>query len=461
MKRETGSNPFWDPSLPLSVRTFQQVPNHWKNFQPRIGFAWNPGHKSLVVRGGYAINYDPAFYNIFVNAATAAPVVNSGAIFCGGGYQCLPSGGTSGDLVRAQNLAALPRGGDPRFDVESPLSPNFRNPYTQTYALGLEYGFGKGAVAEVRYVGNHASALFQALDGNPTLEPLATDFPKFISPASLCQDVNAPGYLTRDCNQGAIQAETSNTAFSIYNSLQTSLTTRAYHGLTGTIQYTYSRTTDNASEILPTGAGGATLEFSQNPLDTNVGERGVSGTSYTNAASFGFVYQFPSFTQRKDLLSRVANGYSLNTLYGYNTGQPFTPFQGIPRSGSYCDSFFNAFVLGVDSCRPILVDPSKPNSPSSYVTNNIPRADALGNPFPGVGRNTLRGQSYDNLDASIFKTTAISERVGLQLQLNVFNVFNRQFLGTPGAFIGSSSFLTTDFNQGTNRSVQLAGKIIF
>jgi len=461
VNRETGPNPFWDTSLPLSVRTFQHVPNNWKNYQPRIGFAWNPSHGRLVVRGGYAINFDPAFYNIYLNAAIAAPVANAGAIFCTAAYQCLPPNGTTGATVRAQNLGALPLHGDPRFDVESPLSPKFNNPYAQTYSLGIQYGIGNTVVVEVRYVGNHTAKLYQALDGNPTLQPLASAFPSVISPAALCQDPTAPGYNTQNCNQGALEAEVANTAFSIYNSLQTNVTTRAFHGLTGIFQYTYSRTIDNTSEILPTGAGGNTLEFAQNPLNTNVAERGVSGISYPNVTAFGFVYQIPNFRHTQDLVSKLTNGYSFNAVYGYNSGQPFTPYQGLQSSGTYCDDNFNQFVLGVTSCRPVLVNPKAPNSPDSYVFNNVPVADALGNPFPGVGRNTLRGQSYNNLDASIFKTTRLTERINMQLQLNVFNSLNRQYLGTPGAFLGASSFLTTAFNQGSNRSVQLGGKIIF
>jgi len=464
--RETGPNPFWDPSLPLSVRTFPKVQNNWKNFQPRVGFAWNPAHSHLVVRGGYAINFDPAFYNIFLNIAIEAPVANAGGVFCGGGYQCLPASGTTGATVRAQNLAAIPTGGDPRGNIfspriEAPIPTHFRNPYTQTYSLGVQYGIGSAAVVEVRYVGNHTAQLYQALDGNPTLEPLASAFPTYVSPGSLCQDVNAPGYLTRDCNQGALQAAVGNTAFSIYNSLQTNVTTRNFHGFTGTVQYTYSRTIDNASEILPTGAGGNTLEFAQNPLNTNEAERGVSGISYPHVVAFGFVYQVPRVVQSNGLLARLANGYSINTIYGYNSGQPFTPFEGLPADGSYCDDYFNAFVLGVTSCRPILTNPSAKNSPESWDFNTIPNANARNNPYPGVGRNTLRGQSWNNLDASIFKTTPITERVSLQLQLNVFNSLNRQYYGTPGAFLGASDFLTTAFNQGSNRSVQLGGKIIF
>ena len=475
--RQTGSNPLWDPSLPLSVTTFQKVPNRWKNYQPRIGFAWNPNHSRLVVRGGYAINFDPDFLQHLLNSGTFAPVSIAGGISCGGGYQCLPATGTTGATVRAQNLAALPIGGDPRFDVEGPLLPNFRNPYTQTYSLGVQYGIGNTAVVEVRYVGNHTAALFQALDGNPTLEPLASAFPSYVSPSSLCQDPNAPGFQTLNCNEGAIQAAVGNTAFSNYNSLQTNVTTRDFHGLTGTLQYTFSRTIDNTSEILPTGAGGNTLEFAQNPLNTDVAERGVSGISYPNVVAFGFVYEAPRFIQGKGFLARVANGYSINTVYGYNSGQPFTPFQGLQPNpadpntavgGTYCDDNFNQSVLGVTSCRPILTNPQAPNSPSSWGLNTVTAANALNNPFPGVGRNTLRGQTFNNLDSSVFKTTAITERIKVQLQFNVFNTFNRQFLGTPGAFLGATNFLTTAFNSGlsgtavgTNRYVQLGGKIIF
>ena len=146
-----------------------------------------------------------------------------------------------------------------------------------------------------------------------------------------------------------------NTAFSIYNSLQTNVTTRNFHGFTGTVQYTYSRTIDNTSEIYPTGAGGNTLEYAQNPLNTNTAERGVSGISYPNVFAFGFVYQVPQLVHDNGFLGKLANGFSINTIYGYNSGQPFTPFQGLqpnptnPQTavgGTYCDDYFNQFVLG-------------------------------------------------------------------------------------------------------------------
>ena len=452
--------------MPLTVRVFPKIANDWKNFEPRVGFAWHPGGKGLVVRGGYAINFDAGFYNIANNAAIEAPVANAGGISCGGGYQCLPANGTTGALVRAQNLAALPTGGDPRFDIEAPVPTNLRNPYVQTYSLGIEYQLGRSAVLEARYVGNHTAKLYQALDGNPTLQQLAQDFPSYIPPSALCQDSSAPGFGTRDCNQGAVLAEVANTAFSVYNGLQTNITTHDFHGLTGTLEYTYSRTIDNTSEVLPTGAGGNTLEFSQNPLNTNTAERGVSGISYPQVASFGFVYKFPVGERGHGLTRRMLEGYSLNALYGYDSGQPFTPYQGL--SNAYCDTLFNEFVLGVDSCRPVLTNPAAPNSPSSYVVNTTTLARSMGNPFPGVGRNTLRGQSWNSMDASVFKTTQLNEHIRLELQFSAFNVFNRQYLGTPLASIALSNpsapvnpFLSLAYNTGSIRNAQLGARFIF
>src|SRR5581483_8933989 len=51
----------------------------YTSFEPRVGLAWNPDFdKKLVIRAGYAINANPAFYNMFVLVADGAPVTNLG-----------------------------------------------------------------------------------------------------------------------------------------------------------------------------------------------------------------------------------------------------------------------------------------------------------------------------------------------------------------------------------------------
>ncbi len=81
-REENAATAFWDQSLPLSVRTFPYTQPDYHNIQPRVGFAYNPdfGARKVVIRGGFAINFDPAFYNIFLNSATAAPVINLGTV---------------------------------------------------------------------------------------------------------------------------------------------------------------------------------------------------------------------------------------------------------------------------------------------------------------------------------------------------------------------------------------------
>src|SRR6478752_5197540 len=82
-KRE--SNPataFWNPALPLSVRTLPTIPAPKNSFGPSVGFVYSPqwggfmtGHGKTTFRGGYRMLYDPPFYNIYLIVATSAPEV--------------------------------------------------------------------------------------------------------------------------------------------------------------------------------------------------------------------------------------------------------------------------------------------------------------------------------------------------------------------------------------------------
>lgn len=520
--QQTGPNPFWNTSLPLSATTFPKVDRQWKNIEPRIGFDWNPSAYGgrFVVRGGYAINYDPVFYNPFLNSYDAAPVTNNAVFGCNG--PCLPAGGAfTGAAVRAANLRFLPTGSDPRTQNLSTFPTNFRNPRAQTYYLGFQYQVSKAAVFSTEYVGVHGTQNFQQTDGNPFLLPVAQAFPNVVSPSSLCQNPAATGYGRLNCNYANVSTLT-NGAWLIYNGLQSSLTTQDLHGLTATIAYTYSQALDNASEIYATGSAGVANEYPQNPLNPNLGERGQSATSYPNVASVSLTYNIPGILQGSRWMGRLFGGYSLNTIWLYNSGQPYNPLQPLTLpSGdtSYCDGVFNTSFPGADTCRMILsnpraplntvayltVDPANPNvGPSYYVygttgqtsasgapipgtpispsdahwiVNNQLEANAIGNPYGGSGRNILRGQPYDNVDASIFKTTKIRENLSLQLQLNVYNALNHDFLGTPNINLSAfnaanpiNPFLSLAYNTtgipnlsnvSGNRLVQIGGKIVF
>jgi hypothetical protein len=526
--RETNpATAFWDQSLPLAFRTVPSVPQFYKNFQPRLGFAWNPEfNRNMVVSGGYAINTDPQFTNPFQNSFQLAPSANAGTVNC----PCQPASGSfTTPAVRAVVLPSLPRGGNPRFRDYDYVSPNFRYPYTQTYTLGVQYQLGSSIVGSLRYVGSHSIDNFQSIDANPYLLPVAQAFPNTVSPSSLCQGdpTMIPGVGRPDCNFSN-EALVNNGAWLIYNGLQANLTTRSFHRVTTTISYTFSRALDNASEIYPTGTGGNTAAYSQNPLDTNLGERGVSGNSYPNALGLSYVYEFPTFAKGNGFLPKIMNGYQLNGIYRYNSGQPFQPYQPLSLANqfgpdsSFCDLTFqnSAVGFGNDVCRLVLSNKKAPlntiaylnpyggpnsNTPvyidynsdfvdsngvyhsgtpvdpksSHWIINNQAYALSVGNPYPGSGRNILRAQPFNNLDASIYKNTKLSERVSMQLQFTAYNALNHAFRSSQGdgsadgsftSFVGAYNtqftgqpqpFLSQAYGVSNIRFILLGGKIIF
>ena len=520
--QQTGPNPFWDTTLPLSATTFPYTNPSYRNVEPRVGFAYNPSRWSkMVVHGGFAINADPAFYNIFLNAAQSAPLVNQNTFTCDGTtVSCVPTGGLTTPTVQAADVQFLPTGADPRVDPQYLLPKTFKNPLTETYTFGVQYQVAPSAVWDVRYVGAHTFGQFQALNANPDILDVQSAFPNYGAGISLCTDPTALGFGRPDCDF-ELGTLTGNTAFQIYNALQSTLTFRQFRNtVTGTVSYTYSRAISNTSEIFSSGtSGGATggnsSPYSMDPLNTNLGERGVDGNSYPQVVGLQLTFTEPWFSKQQGFMGRALGGWFLNTFYQYSGGQPFTPSQArvvtspaitIPDptqadlvTASFCDFDFAANFGR--QCRPILDNPAAPlqsvginvgsgvyedygtgavsgRDSFHWLWNNKAEAIALGNPFPGVGRNTLRGDSWNNLDASVGKSFKMTERVSFQLSLNVFDVLNRAYYGSPNANVehAGADFLTYDFTgyqsdsaagQGAyyagfgNRNIQIGGKVIF
>ena len=102
----------------------------------------------------------------------------------------------------------------------------------------------------------------------------------------------------------------------------------------------------------------------------------------------------------------------------------------------------------------------------------------MNNPYPGVGRNTLRGQNFSDLDLNLYKTIKVTEHLSTQLYFSAFNSLNQMFRSPPAASLtdystsGFNSFLSNaESGSGTvasatgltagNRFVIIGGKIIF
>ncbi len=513
--QQTGSSPYWNTGLPLDRTTIHHVPEDLNNFGPVVGFAWNARSKT-VVRGGFRIAYDPAYYNILLNIANSAPVVNSTTLTASPTVIVpgLPSGGDfTGVGTRPAFAGVLPVGDDPGKRSQSLVTDNLHNSYSEQWNFGVQYELNPKSALEVRYLGNHSVGLYQNLNGNIALTPLINNGWSSVIPTGLtpCTTANAPGAALGyvDCNRTNVNLR-SNTGGSNYNGLQTKWDVRSFNGLTSTLTYTWAHAIDNASDIYGSTSSryGGLLNYPQNPFDNGWGERGNSNFDYRHTVGIQMIYEVPLFKDQKGILGKVLGGWQANTIYRYATGQPWTPIQS--RGTTYgngstqfdaCDPS-NTFSAATSACRPILSNPNAPFNSVGYITainngvptvvnmvgatptlvqnvhwlvNNPLAAKYFGSPYLGIGRNTLKGQPTHALNFAMQKNFKITERIGFQFNATAFNLLNHMFLGVPGVNIMnvSTSFANYAYNTsgGSNasatenglgrRRLQFGGKITF
>jgi carboxypeptidase family protein len=530
--QQTGSSPYWNPSLPLSVTTFPSIPAPKASFGPNVGFAWTPegsgwllGKGKTTIRGGYRYAYDPPFYNIYLNIASAAPNVLAQTISTNPPGLILDP---FGPAVRSALGSYLVFGvKDPRSFNQTTVAPDFGPQKTSRWSFGIQREIVPAAVVEVRYVGNHATNLFQSINGNPYIAGIAADFPNLlpsgVTPCSSANAVVASAVGRVNCNLGVVR-ERTNSAYSDYNGVETEIrTNNLWKQLTMRASYTFSKTTDNADEIYATNAAGSAIAFSQNPLDYTKGEHGISGLNFPHRFTILAAEQLPFYRGQHGLIGHVLGGWALGAAYVISSGQPYTAVQYALNYGSgYQDVAFNrAFAGNYDGgARPFLATPSAPMTqvgiyaadacnnfattglepycniapdtllsmngfnqaanlatynPSAISKNSVrfiangPEADSIfGTPFGNVARNTLRTNRTNNVNLTVFKTINFWERTKLEFHLTAINAFNHPqfttvdpFLDDAGSYSEFTGFAVPTVQNGGSRSIRIGLTIRF
>ncbi len=404
------------------------------NFSPRIGLAWDAtGKGKTVVRAGWGLFYD-AFSQDFFAGQLPFNTFNPGPAYNPVG----PS-----PILFSYSTVPQIQPGVPIFtdfldsDVFA-VDRRARTPYVQNFNLNLQQELLKNVVFQIGYVGSHGTKLFRYRDINQPVNPAVSSARPFD---------NGPFAPSGGTFFYVNHLET--TSNSNYNALQTSLTLREHHGLTSMINYTWSHSIDNASDAQDYVANATQPDNSHRPDQ----ERASSNFDVRHRFVAALTYDVPTLSKE---FPKLGDGWQVNAILTLRTGSPFhvNLFDDYNGTGEYFprpdivgdpfagtnspDNFLNLSAFKV----PCTLDPAGDGSAASCVAGT--------QHFGSLGRNSLVGPGYANLDLSLFKTTPLGEQVRLQLRAEVFNVLNHPNFSSPllPGFSADASFNGIDPGSG-------------
>lgn len=440
---------------------FTPVPKRDKNnFQPRLGFNWNPrteggvfnfltGGDKLVLRGGYSRTNDYSFTNMASNIQSAFPFVAAVALVA----TPQPGGaaGVSDAFVRLPQVQGA-TGLNPNQLQRTVVSDDFRSPYYDNFSLEVQRELTPDLVLRVGYVGTKGNSLFQTIDGNPIRPDAIINGPDLncvATPANTCRVNPALTFFRLRAN----------TAQSIYHSMQVSMDKRLSRGFSAGLHYTWSAFIDNATEIFNSSNG--EIAVSQNSFD-RTSERARSSYDRPHRLSGNFVYELPYFREQRGFLGHVLGGWQLNSFFTFQSGSPFTPLNGSDPQGA---------LVGIDN---FVGSAIRPNVRSTLDLSRLSVEELVaaggsslfqtlqrGQRFGNAGRNILRADGIGNVDFGLLKNTRLGETQNLQLRADFFNLTNTRNFGVPIATITSSAFLNQWGTNGGNRRIIVGLRYVF
>ena len=411
------------------------------DFGPRIGLAYQVKPKT-VFRAGYGIFYGgeenqggnpnrgesvPFNESVVLNPPVGVSIFDTNPYFSGGFSGGFPS-----------NTYSLPapiafRG----------VATNFRSSLVHKWNVAVQQELPGQMALEIAYIGNHqAHQLFQ---------PDPNACPNFGTTNSTvtCDSLRPTPYI------GGISG-TASFGYGNYHALTAKLEKRLSKGLQFISSYTYGTVKANTGTTL-SGSPGFGIPDSRNY---------ASGYSYAawdlrHVFTTGLVWELP-IGRGKALgtdMSKAANalvgGWQLNTILTLRTGFPYT----LRYNG--CQGVWAA-------CRPDLVSGQSPDAAPSggrtpdgwFNTANLTAAA----PLTG-GDAPLQSNRYPNiynLDASLFKGFAITERFKVEFRAESFNFFNNPHFENPDNNLQDGNFgKITSTYPGSERHIQFSLRVMF
>jgi hypothetical protein len=490
------------------------------NFAPRFGFAWDPlGNSKTSIRGGFGIFYDilkaednfqdngqpPFFAGTFLNFSPLASNPSADVPYLAqpftstGATNPFPSKPVDHNI----NFAAA---GILPFGLSSIFldDPHLQTPYTYQYDLSVQREIARNTTVQVGYLGSSSHGLTSLVDINPFPLGKSDRILNLLPGNSSCTSATF-----FNCSYSNL-LEFKNVSNSSYNGLTASLTrqmtdARGIGRTYFTLGYTYAHSIDNAS--------GFRARNFQVPTYNPGLFRTSSDFDIRNRITFSGGWDLPFDRAWSSGPKRLTQGWSLYPIVSWRTGfpldvaaqtagagdftnpgvtgagdfQPFANLTGQPLAvfdphqvqtinGITGNFYFNPLAFSNAQCLPgSTTTPGQNNTciPSSSLFPST--SEVIANPalrtYGTSGRSVLRGPGRTNIDMTFAKSTAITERLKLEIRADFFNIFNHAEFGNPSTNITSGKFgrITTTGDPGTaivpvdpkERIIQLAARFTF
>ncbi len=443
------------------------------NFAPRLGIAYQINDK-MVIRGGFGRSFDTGvFGTVFghtvtqnlpvlaiqnLNAASnTARVFNlaQGAPTPTGffGITTLPNRCPVGGCVQNTSLPSNGRFFLPDGVAVRALTDTQTLPRVDAYNITFQYQFAKNWSFEAAYVGNRGADVF--VGDNPELN---VNQATLVGYGTNGFTPNVPinqrkPYFTKFGWTQDIFLYQGYKATNLYNSMQIKVNKQFTNGYSILTHFTWQKSTNNAGE--------------QFIFDKDL-NRGEADFNRGKIFVFTQLFELP-FGRNRKYLNGIGRGLDF-LIGGWQINSSTTWESGFPVNITYdpCRNALNPATGTIQQQCDRDTGPNRPNvnGEIKYTPGINGTIDASVFSKPAIGtfgnlkRNAIHGPSYFRTDASLFKRFNFTERMNLELRLEVVNLFNTVNLGNPDSNLGSftaAGVLVPNANFGKSNSTAFFG----